>query len=257
MNQTILVEERLITMSNYIREKQKATVKELADEYGITVVTVRSDLEKLEKRGQIRKVYGGAMSGMYLSHEGSFSARSVENLDHKMRIAQAAAEIIKDGSNIIIDAGTTTFEIAKRIKHKRNLHVVTNSLPVANELSMNPNIKITIIGGSLSPVNLCMVGPSSLFALENIRVNQAFIGTWGIDIDAGFTCSDSSEAEMRRKAISCAKETIIVADHSKFTRVSLFSFAAAEEIDTLITDTMISTETGQMLQQKGLNIITI
>jgi DeoR family fructose operon transcriptional repressor len=255
MRQISLIEERLLDISRHIKEKQRATVKELSDEYGVTVVTIRSDLEKLEKRGQVKRVYGGAMSNVYLSHEGNFNTRRTENSEFKSRIAKAAAGMIKDGTNIIIDAGTTTLEIAKLIGHKRNLHVVTNALPIANELAENPNIEITVIGGNLSSVNLCMVGPSSIYALENIRVNQVFIGAWGIDLEAGFTCSDPFEAEMRRKAIACSQQTIVVADHSKFGRVSLFSFAEIDEIDTLISDDDVGLKTKQIFREKGVNAV--
>ena len=90
---------------------------------------------------------------------------------------------------------------------------------------------------------------------ENIRVNQAFIGAWGIDLEAGFTCSDPFEAEMRRKAIACSQQAIVVADHSKFGRVSLFSFANIDGIDALISDDEIGLKTKQMFRENGVNAI--
>jgi len=257
MRRLALVAERLAHMSGLIRERQRVTVRELADEYGVTAVTVRSDLDRLEARGEIRRVHGGAVSMAYLSHEGSFYARSAEQLDAKSKIAAAAAEMIKDGTNIIIDAGTTTLEIAKLIGDRKGLHVVTNSLPVANQLAGKPGIRLTVIGGDLSDVNLCMVGPSSVRALENIRTHQAFIGAWGIDIEAGFTCSDSSEAEVRRTAIACSREAIVVADSSKFGRVSLFSFAGLGDIAVLISDAEVDRETRETFHQAGVKALFV
>lgn len=251
----MLAQERLYEIAKYMKEHKHARVDELAAHLDVSLVTIRTDLKKLQHRGIIEKVHGGAFVSDHFMPEFNFREKSIQNLNAKTKIAKVCSSIIKEGDTLILDAGTTTMQVAKTLKHRTGLQVITNSLSIAMELIDTPEIKITVLGGELRRVALSMVGSFAWEGLEKIRVAKAFLGTMGVDAMAGFTSSNIMEAQTKQKMIACARETFIVTDSSKIDKIALFPFAKLEDAAALITDGDIRPEAVKELRKKGLKVI--
>lgn len=251
----MLARERLYKITEYMKEHKRARVDELAEYLDVSLVTVRTDLQKLQRRSIVEKVHGGAVITDHFMPEFNFDEKSIQNFDAKERIAAVCLELIKDGDTLILDTGTTTLQVAKLLKNRTGLQVITNSLPIVTEIMNAPKIKITVLGGELRPVSLSMTGAFTLEELEKIRVSKAFIGAMGIDSKVGFTSSNPLEAQAKQKMIACARETFIIADSSKMGKVALFPFAKLEEVTKLITDKGARPDAIKELRKKGLKVI--
>lgn len=251
----MLAQERLYEIARYLREHKRARVEELATHLDVSRVTIRNDLEKLHKQGIIEKVHGGAIVTEHFMPEFNFREKIVQNFDAKMKIAKVCSEMIKDGDSLILDAGTTTFQIARMLKQKTGLHIITNSLPIITEMMSNPDVKITILGGELRPVALSMVDSFAYEKLEKIRVAKAFLGAMGVDIKAGFTSSNLLEAQTKQRMMNCARETFIVASFYKMGKIAPFHFAGFKDVTALITDDESPARTIRELRKKGLKVI--
>jgi DeoR family fructose operon transcriptional repressor len=217
-----------------LREK-KISVGELSSRLGVSEVTIRKDLTELEKRGRLLRRYGGAVPAENPMQVVTHLKRVSQRQEEKRRIAKFAASMIKDGENILLDAGSTALALAKEL-HGRELCVVTNNLAVADELLSEDGIVVELIGGTLRKASGALVGPRACKTLETIRVDKVFLGCSGFDPKLGFSSENAVEAETKQKMLGCASEIIILADHSKFSRPAFANFAKLDEISRIITD---------------------
>ena len=216
-----------------IYERGEVTVKSLAADTGVSDATIRRDLRSLARGGQIELVYGGAR--LIRNSDYSFRSKAMRNVEAKRAIGRLAAELVADGDQIFIDSGTTSFELACRLKQKRGLCIIVNSARLALELD-SPGLSVILVGGQYRQDRMDTTGPLATSALEQLRGYVAFIGADGLSMDFGLTASDIESAHLYRLAAANARETVLLVDHSKFEAPSLFKIVEWEAISRVVTD---------------------
>jgi DeoR/GlpR family transcriptional regulator of sugar metabolism len=240
----VLPRQRQTYILGRVREDGGVRVGDLARELGVSDMTVRRDLELLEKQGLLEKVHGGAtaVAGSAVFEPG-FAAKSVLQEPEKEAIAEAAIRLVSPGMAIGISAGTTTHELARRIVDVPGLTVVTNSFSVADTLHRAASSDCTVIltGGIRTPSD-ALVGPFAVAAIRTIHVDVLFMGVHGMDPHSGFTTPNILEGETNRALVEAARRLVVVADHTKWGVVGISSMARLDEADTVITDDGISDE---------------
>ncbi len=253
----MFAEERHRAILERLRSAGKVTVEELAEEFKVSAPTVRADLARLEEHGLLRRTHGGAIRASATLFEPPYAERQVMRHAEKRAIARAAAAMVRDGDTLLIDAGTTTHEIALALKAHQGLTVVTNSVANALALMDNPGIEVTVVGGSLQPRRRAILGPLAVRFLGPFRVDRAFVAFNGIHHEAGFTVVDFDAAEIKQRMMECAAETIVVADSSKIGQVAFAQVAPLSAARMLITDAGIGVEELARLEERGLEVLRV
>lgn len=231
-------------------------VNELSDKFGVSVVTIRNDLEVLEKKQLLIRARGGAMRlHKTVGIDYNLSDKDQLNFLEKSRIGRAAASLIEDSEIILIDSGTTTAEVARNLSNHLNLTVITNALNIALILSNKPNVNLTIPGGYLRRKSQSLVGPMAEKAFSNFYVDKAFIGVDGLDPRTGLYTPNIEEAHLNELMIRISKEVILVADSSKLKRKSFAFICPVNKISRLVTDANISMNDIKALEDQGVEVI--
>jgi len=215
----MFAEERQRKIAEMMVESSSLKVVELAEHFEVSESTIRRDLQELEEHQILKRTHGGAVSVTKRGFEPSFKDKKEEFSIEKERIGELAAEMVEDGYSVILDTGTTTLEIAKRIKNKK-ITVITNSLDIAEELSDVDNIELIMTGGTLRGNTRAMVGYLTETMLRNFRADIAFIGANGITLKDGATTPNHVEAMTKRAMISSSHKVYVVSDTSKLGKVS-------------------------------------
>ncbi|HET7314204.1 transcriptional repressor AgaR [Salinisphaera sp.] len=244
--------ERRDAILSYLWRHQSARVGALAEMFDVSTVTVRADLSSLETAGMVVRLHGAVRLSKSAESELAFAERRRANGAAKARIGAAAAALVQEGDSIALDAGTTTLEIARRLKEREALIVVTNGLDIAMELSHAPGVEIVMLGGRIRKSALSFSGREAEDSLSLYRMDRLFLGVDAFDIGVGLTTDHESEARLNRAMIAAAGEVVAVADSSKFGRRALNLVAPVERLDHLITDTGIPAETGAALDARGV-----
>ena len=250
----MLIGGRRLKIIDLLQEKGNVIVSELSNLLSVTEETIRHDLEGLEKEGLLKRTYGGAIPTNRISLELSFKAREIERKEEKKAIGKVAAGLIEDGDALMFDASTTALEVAKEIKAKKRLTVITSSLAVVLELIDRSEITLISTGGLFHSRSLSYVGPLAEKGARNYHVDKLFLGAKGISID-GVTDSYEAEAQLKKAMIESAKETILVIDNSKLNKIALVSIASLEAINKVITDSGISSRDKKLLIDQGIKVI--
>ncbi len=240
-----------------IEEAGIASIRDLAARFGVTPITITRDLQGLEQQGLVRRVHGGAIGVRASSYEPPFVARETHLSGEKRRIAQRAVDLVRDGESLILDVGTTTLEVARALKGKRNLTVLVSNLRAALELATQPAIQVIVVGGKLRPSELSMVGHVAESTLRDFRVDTAFIGVGGITLADGLTEFNVDEAGTKRVMLQRARRRIVVADHTKFGKVMLAAVAPITAADAIVTGAGLDTETVGRLREAGIEVILV
>ena len=247
--------ERQHIIEELIKQQTSVQVNGLAAQFNVSESTIRRDLQEMEINGLLVRTHGGAMEVSRLNYEMSFKEKEIENMGDKQRIGEIAAAMIQDGDTIILDSGTTTLEIAKRITAK-SITVITNSIDIALEISNKENIELIVAGGSLRNTTRAMVGPLAENVFKNFRVDKAFVGANGISIKDGFTTPNFLEAQIKKTILGVAKKGIIVADSSKFNKVCFSVIGELKAATTIITSESLEKEILNKFKEVGVDIIT-
>ena len=248
--------ERQNQIIHLLGRNQRIRVADICETFEVSEATARRDLEALAGQGRIQRVHGGAIPVSHAPPESPMLVRREEQAEYKQRIGGAAAELIHDGDTIVLGSGSTVLELAFSLKERHNLTVITNSLPVMNLLAEMPEITLVSIGGMLFPTELSFIGHIAEQALEEVRADKAIIGVRAINLEQGLTSEYLPEAKTDRAMLHAAKETIIVADHSKFGRVSAALLVPIEGVGTIVTDTQTPGDFIAGLQERGIRVIT-
>lgn len=221
-----------------VRDHGAVRVADLVTEFGVSDMTIRRDLEILQQRGLLEKVYGGAtvVESSELFEPG-FTAKSSLMQEEKNAIADAAAALVTPGTAIAVSAGTTTFELARRLTDMPGLTVLTNSVPVADVLYKDgrPDQTVILSGGVRTPSD-ALVGPFAVEVIRSLHVDTVFMGTHGMNSRGGFTTPNILEAETNRALIDTGRRLIVLADHTKWGITGISSVARLEDADTIVTD---------------------
>lgn len=229
-----------IERKNEILEKlkidQRVVVSELARHYRVTEETIRRDLEKLEREGYATKTYGGAIWGNSTKTDLSYTIRNKTNVEAKNAIAELLVQIIRDGDHIMLDDSSTSLYIAKRLREKRDITAITNSVEIVMVLSDVPSFTVMSTGGRLKPESLAFVGNSAIMMIRNYHVDKTIISCKGVDFSAGITDSSEFHSSTKRTMIDAAKQTILALDHTKFDKISFVGIAALSNVHMVVTD---------------------
>lgn len=255
--QRMMVEERRRHILDILDRAKRVTVRELADTFSVSAVTVRSDLEALAQMGALVRSHGGAVKPHSPAPDLPIGLKERLLQSEKALIGRTAASLIQDGETIILDSGTTTAAVARCIAslHLNSLTVITNALNIALELSSLPQVQIIMLGGILRGAALSMVGPHAEQALSNLNADRVFMGVDGIDPEVGLTTPDVLEAQLSALMIKVSREVVVVADSSKFMNRSLSVIARLDAIHKLVTDEGIPAEMQQALHAAGVKVI--
>jgi DeoR family fructose operon transcriptional repressor len=252
----MLPSERQDRVLEILRKDKAVKVSELSDTFGVSEMTIRRDLLKLEQAGLVKRTFGGAVvAPNFFALQLSFAEKETVYAEEKKSIGLTAARLIKDGETIAFGGGTTTLQVARHIGEVEPLTVVTNAINIAMELANRPNIKLLVTGGSLIERSFALSGPFGEAMLGQIHINKFFLGATGVSIEHGVTTMRLLEASMYRAMMKAAGEVIVVTDHSKFGSVTLAPIAAIGEVTKIVTDTGIPADYLQELQESGVEVI--
>ena len=230
--------DRRDDMNQYIQSKGEVRLSELELRYPeVSSMTLRRDLEYLERQGRIIRIRGGAKSLAHLSmlKEAAYTQRQAENTNAKLSIADKAIRLVSSGRSIYIDSGTTCMCLAQRLPDQ-NLFVLTPAPNIALELVKNPNIKINLTGGQLNRETLTLAGFNALEYVKTLNIDLAFIAASAFSLSSGFSCGDYYEAELKRLIIRKAQQVVMLMDASKINCGMPYTFARLQNIHVLVTD---------------------
>lgn len=251
------MQNRISAIKQYVQEKGEVKLSELERLFpGISSMTLRRDLKKLEEAGDIVRTKGGAKSISHLSRikEEMYSKRSSENMAEKLAIAKKALKHIEQDRSIFLDSGTTVMCLAQFLESQK-LFITTSAPNIALECAKNPNSTINLIGGNLSRENLSLSGITALNFLDNINIDIAFVAASGFSTKSGFTCGNFDEGEIKKRVISKASKVIILMDSTKLGKNLPFTFAKLDDIDLIISDDKVSKDMARQMSKNGKKII--
>jgi DeoR/GlpR family transcriptional regulator of sugar metabolism len=216
-------------------------------------------LNALDGQGLLRRVHGGAVTNLGRSYEPPFQLRATKNREVKVAIGQQAAGLIYDGDSIALDVGTTTLEIVRGLKGKRNLTIITNCLQIANlvvdMLSLETEARLIVTGGIVRPRELSMIGALPERVYQEFHVDKAFIGIAGISLEDGLTEYNIEDSQVKKILLRSAREKIIVADSSKFGVTAFANVAPLSAVDKIVTDAGAPVEMVEQIRKLGVEVI--
>lgn len=250
----MFAEERRRQIAALVASARAVSVTDLAARFGVSESTIRRDLRELEEAGLVERTHGGAVLPDLRRYEPSFHQKEGERRQEKEAIARVAARLVKDGDTIILDSGTTTLALARLLRGRTNLTVVTNSTVIAAELACAPGVEVVVTGGILKGRTLALVGAQVARFLSQVNVDRVFLGINGIHLEAGLTTPTLAEAETKQAMIRAAREVVVLADHTKLGRVTFAHVASLQEVHRLITDAGAQPQFVQQLREVGLDV---
>lgn len=247
--------ERMLAL---IKEREFVRVGELSERFGVSEVTVRTDLDALATRGQVHRVRGGAIPRMIQHQEQPFEDSVGSFTAEKVAIGQAAAALIRDGETVLIDVGTTAAAAARSIAARGELNdvvVFTNGLKTALELEpASPRIAIVVLGGTLRPLQHSLVDPLATLILEHIAVKTVLLGCNGVDPIGGVTNINLPEAEIKKRMLKASRRRIVLADGSKLGRVEVAQLCSIDEVDMIITGRSADPSVVEALRERDCEV---
>jgi len=247
-------EERQKRIEIYLKQVEFASLEELAKQVNASVSTVRRDLTLMETTGVLKRTHGGARLGEApSSDEFIFSARETHQLTEKEVIGKACAELIQPNQSVIIDAGTTTYHVARYLENKTP-HIITNSLPVANLFAGANRLEVVVSGGVIYPRLGVLVGPLAVEAFTKMHADVAIMSSGGITLD-GVSNSHGLLIDIQRAMINAAQRVIFCFDHTKFGRQSVLPLCGLDCIDVIVTDSDAPNELVEQFRAKGIEVV--
>jgi DeoR/GlpR family transcriptional regulator of sugar metabolism len=249
-----LAPKRIERLRQILRMDHVVSVEELSRQLKVSSATVRRDLAQLESLGEVRRVHGGAVGVESRLEEPLFDDKTSIAAREKQRIAQAALKFIKPNDTIFLDGGSTVLELARLVRDRSNLTVVTNSLRAAIELAAQ-GPRVILIGGEFRRLSQTLVGPLTRLTLDEVHVDKAFMGTIGLTVEEGLTTTDPSEAYTKELVMAHARQVFLLADHSKVGKVSFACAGQLGKVQVLITDKQIDRKFASQLRKKGVEVV--
>lgn len=245
-----------------LRQDGTVTVELLSVELGASMVTIRRDLDQLEKDGLLQRTHGGATSIQPLFYEPfkndrSFQAHLEKFSEEKRRIGRAAAALIEKGETIALTPGTTTLEVIRGLPLNQNITIVTNTVNIAMELSKRKDLDVFVTGGHLRGDWFSLVGPTAIQSLQPMLIHTLFIGVDGMDGKWGASCLSADEANLNSAMVKLSRRRIAVADHSKFGKVAGWKICEISDLHMLITDTQTTSEMLAPFRKAGVTVMQV
>ena len=249
-----LAPQRLERLQRLVRDAHVARVDELSKQLRVSLATIRRDLDALERLGEIRRVHGGAVSVESRLEEPLFDDKTSIAAKEKRRIALAALKYIQPNDTLFLDGGSTVLELARLLRERSNLTVVTNSLRAAIELGAR-GPRLILVGGELRRLSQTMVGPFTRLTLRELQIDKAFMGTMGLSLEEGLTTTDPSEAYTKELVMEHAREVVLLADSGKMGKVSFTHAGRLEKVRVVITDRGIEAKFSRELRKRGIHVL--
>jgi DeoR family transcriptional regulator of aga operon len=251
----LLIAERRGLIVDLVRERRRVTVAELAEQFGTSLVTIRTDLAALAADGALVRTHGGALPAPG-DEEVSLDVKRTLRQAEKQRIAAEAAALIRDGETILLDSGTTTYAIAQRIREMplAGINVITNALNIATLLAPVRHVNLIMPGGQLREQSFSLSGPIAVNALNQLHADRLFLGVDSLDPAIGLMTPYLQEAQFNAQMIRISRQVVAVADSSKLMRRNLSVIASVDQLHLLITDRAASPETVDDLRRRGVEV---
>jgi DeoR/GlpR family transcriptional regulator of sugar metabolism len=260
VKKTMLKQDRQRQIRQFVQAEGTATIADLAQRFFVTEMTIRRDLEELDRQGHVQRIHGGAMAsgrrGVSLG-EPPVLERVPQQKAAKGRIAQAVAGLIGAGETIFLGSGTTTLAVAEALADRGNLTVVTNALTVATALTASPAITVIVIGGYLRHSESSLVGHFAEATLQDLRLDRVIVGMRGVDPHHGLTSDNPEEQATDRVILKSSDTVIVVADHTKFGQVAAIRTAPVTAATTIVTDDAAPAEVVAGIEALGVRVIRV
>lgn len=247
--------ERQKQILSLLSKQGRLSVAEIVEQFSVSEATARRDLESLATEGKVQRVHGGAIAVEEAPPELPILEREIEQADEKVRIGRVTAELIADNESVFLGSGTTVLEVAKKLRDRKNLTVITNSLPVLNTLAGLKEITVISLGGQLRDSELSFIGHLTEQALAEVRVDKVIMGTRGISLEHGLTNDYLQETLTDRAILKIGREVIIIADHTKVNRVSIVLLAPLDAVHTFVTNEQADEKFIQSLKKQDIKVI--
>lgn len=247
--------ERRRQILRLLREQDSVRVQRLAQRLGVSPVTIRLDLRVLADAGLVLRQHGGARLAQSAPPEAPLAEKRLQHRQRKQRIAARAAALVEAGDKLILDAGSSTLQLARLLPARGPLTVFTNSLPVAAELAHSAGIALIVSGGVLRRASLSLQGRQAEASLDGYVFDKLFLGADGIDAAFGLSTHDADDASLNARMAACARRVVVLADASKFGRICLHRICALKQVETIITDASLAPAVREQLAAQGITVI--
>jgi DeoR family transcriptional regulator of aga operon len=253
----MMAEERRTQILQTVRSAGRVKVNELASRFSTSAVTIRNDLNELHQRGLVLRSHGGAVLPGTMLRKSRVHERLKTHSDEKRRIGAMAATLINDGETTILDSGTITLEIARQIKKKKGLQIITNWVNIAAELLDTRGAEVFIVGGTVRGESASISGRFTEEMFDQFSADKLFLSGAGCDLDFGVSGANLEKTMVNRAMLRISREIILVADASKFSKRSMTRIALFSEIDTVISGTSLDQEIQEKLRSLSCNLILV
>ena len=253
----LYLEERRQRIVQQINDCGRVSVADLAQQFDVSEVTIRADLQALADRNLIVRTHGGAVPGSRSIGEVSLAVRSQQQIAEKDRIGLAAAALVSHGDAIILDSSSTTLAIARHLKQHRELTILTNSLAIAYEMLDAPGVTVVMPGGTVRRDMASLIGNSGLEMFHHFNIQRGFFGAHGLTLREGLTDVSAGEADVKRPLVAMCHQVIAVLDGTKWGRVGLASFANLKELYSVITDANAPLELIEQVRALGTEVVVV
>ena len=254
----MLAEQRLAFILNQVKQNNFCSVQQLAADIGVSQATIRRDLQTLASQELVRLTRGGVMNKLVsTTAEPEYAVKSTLNLDEKIRIGRAACSMIHPGDTILLDTGTTTYQMTAYLNQVENVTVVTNDIRIAADLAASPDIQLCMLGGLVRKGYYTTTGQWAQTALEGLHVDKAFVSCDSLHISAGATITNSEEISVKQSMIKAGNVSILLADHSKFENIAFMRLCGVEKFSAIITGVELDSCIAQEYRAAGVNLIQV
>lgn len=256
--------ERWSTLLDLLAKEGRVSVEGASALLGVSVTTLRRDLDQLAQQQMLTRTRGGAV-GNATSYDLPLRYKTSRHASEKQRIGLATASLVQSGAIVGLNGGTTTTEVARAIATRADMYaistgpsitVVTNALNIANELVVRPHVKVVVTGGVIRPQSYELIGPFATLVPAQVSLDFAILGVDGIDPDGGATAHHEGEASISQLMVSRARQVIIVADASKLGVIAFARICPADKVSVLVTDSSAETSMVARLRDRGLTVVT-
>ena len=253
----LYLEERRERILEQVVRAGRVSVAGLSQQFGVSKVTIRADLQFLSDHDLIVRTHGGAVPANHRLYDISLAIRRQRQVAEKSQIGEAGAGMVSNGDAIFLDSSSTALAIAQHLKTHRDLTIITNGLVITNEMLDVAGVTVVMPGGTLRRDTASLVGTDGLEMLKQFNIQKGFFGAHGINLPEGLTDVSHAEAEVKRPLVSMCRQVIAILDATKWGRVGLASFANPEEIDCAITDKHVAAEMVERVRSAGVEVILV
>lgn len=249
--------DRLTDVQKYLTGKRSVTFAEMRAHFGVSTATARRDLDALEELGKVQRIRGGAIVAETAPPQLPILERSRDQVEEKAAIGAKTANLVRDGESIFLGGGTTVHEVAKSLMDRSHITVFSNSLQVINTLASTGKVHLVILGGVIRVDEATVYGHFTEMMLTGIHVDKVILGARSISVTSGITNDLGPDISTERAILQIGREVIVVADHTKFNRVSTVSICPLSRVNQIVTDAAISQVDRWAIEEAGVEVVVV